>query len=127
MNNPDESLIAPIEAPAAVVEEFRTGFRAHAVMALKRQEAINASCARIENASKLMDGVGQLTHRVDADMYWHMKALYGADCWRDKDFRNRAEKHGLIRRVKGQRGKIISQAGMRPAGGVVTAGKYAAV
>jgi hypothetical protein len=104
-----ESLIAPIEASGAVLDEFRTGFKAHAVMAMKRQEEINAASSRLENASRLMDGIGQLKYRIDSDLYWHMRAIYGPDCWKDKDFTAALERDGVIVRVKGLSDKIMIQ------------------
>ena len=70
----EDSLVAPIEGiSSSVLDEFRTGFRTHAVMAMKRQEALNAASARLENASRLMDGIGQLKYRIDQDLYWHLQ------------------------------------------------------
>ena len=103
-----DSLVAPIEASAAVLEEFRKGFKAHAVAAALRQEKINAYSARLENSSKLMDGIGQLKYRVDADLHAHMKALFGPDCWKDPAFTDALERDGVIVRVKGVSDKIMS-------------------
>lgn len=96
-----DGLIAPIEVSRAVLEEFRVGFRAHAAMAAVRQERINQSIARLETASKLVDGIGQLEYQIDADLYWHMRALHGPDCWRDEAFLKDCEAKGLIKKVKG--------------------------
>ncbi len=110
MMSASESLIAPIDGvSSSVLDEFRTGFKAHAVMAMKRQEEINAASARLENASRLMDGIGQLKYRIDQDLYWHMRAIYGPDCWRDPDFTAALERDGVIVRVKGVSDKIMIQ------------------
>ena len=102
-------LIAPIEAPAAVVDEFRRGAQAHVAMAALRQERINAASRRLENSSKLMEGVGQLEYRIDPDLYWAFRHTYGPDCWNDPDFRLALEKAGVIQKVKGISDKIIIQ------------------
>lgn len=102
------SLIAPIEASSAVLEEFRKGFKQHAVSAALRQEKVNAYSARLENSSRLMDGIGQLKYRIDADLYHHMKALFGPDCWKDPAFTDALERDGVIQRVKGISDKIMS-------------------
>ena len=106
MSFAEDTLVAPIEAPAAVLQEFRAGFKAHAVMAMNRQEQINAASRRLENCSKLMDGIGQLKYRIDEDLYWHMRAIYGPDCWKDAAFTKALERDGVIQRVKGISDKI---------------------
>jgi hypothetical protein len=106
----EESLVAPIDGvSSSVLDEFRTGFRAHAVMAMKRQEELNAASTRLENASRLMEGIGQLKYRIDTDLYFHMRAIYGPDCWRDPDFTAALERDGVIVRVKGVSDKIMFQ------------------
>jgi len=102
------SLVAPIEASSAVLEEFRKGFKQHAVSAALRQEKVNAYSARLENSSRLMDGIGQLKYRIDADLYHHMKAIFGPDCWKDPAFTDALERDGVIKRVKGISDKIMS-------------------
>ena len=59
-------MIECIEASEAVVGEFRKGFAVHTALAAVRQERLNAASRTIE--SRLMDGIGQLTHRIDADL-----------------------------------------------------------
>jgi hypothetical protein len=104
-----DSLVAPIDGvSSSVLDEFRTGFRAHAVMAMKRQEELNAASTRLENASRLMEGIGQLKYRIDTDLYFHMRAIYGPDCWRDPDFTAALERDGVIVRVKGVSDKVMS-------------------
>jgi hypothetical protein len=102
------SLVAPIEASSAVLEEFRKGFKQHAVAAALRQEKVNAYSRQLENSSRLMEGLGQLKYRIDADLYHHMKALFGPDCWKDKAFTDALERDGIIQRVKGISDKIMS-------------------
>jgi len=102
------SLIAPIEASSAVLDEFRKGFQQHAVSAALRQEKVNAYSRQLENSSRLMDGIGQLKYRIDADLYHHMKAIFGPDCWKDPAFTDALERDGVIQRVKGISDKIMS-------------------
>jgi hypothetical protein len=102
------SLIAPIEASSAVLDEFRKGFQQHAVSAALRQEKVNAYSRQLENSSRLMDGIGQLKYRIDADLYHHMKAIFGPDCWKDPAFTDALERDGVIQRVKGISDRIMS-------------------
>jgi len=55
-----------------------------------------------------MDGIGQLKYRIDADLYHHMKAIFGPDCWKDTAFTDALERDGVIQRVKGISDKIMS-------------------
>ena len=103
-----DSLIEPIECSSAVISEFRQGFKAHAVEAALRQEKVNAYSRRLENSSRLMDGIGQLKYRIDADLYHHMRAIFGPDCWKDTSFTDALERDGVIQRVKGVSDKIMS-------------------
>ncbi len=103
------ALIPDVEVSQSVLAEFREGHRMHAARALIRQQRINASTARLENSSRLMDGIGQLKYQIDGDLYFHMRAIHGADCWRDPAFLKAAERDGLIKRVKGVSEKIIIQ------------------
>ena len=109
-------LIEPIECSSAVINEFRQGFKAHAVEAALRQEKVNAYSRRLENSSRLMDGIGQLKYRIDADLHAHMKAIFGPDCWKDPDFTDKLERDGVIQRVKGISDKIRSFAPAAPKG-----------
>jgi len=109
----NDQLVAPIEASSAVLAEFRKGFKAHAVNAAIRQDKINAYSARLENSSKLMDGIGQLKYRIDADLHAHMKQLFGPDCWKDPVFTDALERDGVIVRVKGMSDTIMSFAPAR--------------
>jgi hypothetical protein len=107
-------MIEEIEASEAVVGEFRKGFSVHAALAAVRQERLNAACRSIE--SRLMDGIGQLTHRIDADFYWAMRAKFGPDCWSDKGFMRDCEKRGAVERVRGHSDKILVDMGRKPEG-----------
>lgn len=102
-------MIEEIEASAAVVGEFRKGFAAQAALAAVRQEQINADSRRIE--SRLMEGIGQLTHRIDADLYWQARQKFGADCWSDKDFMRDCENKGLVQRVHGRSDRLLFDMG----------------
>ena len=106
-----KEIIGDIEVSGDVLKEFRTGHQMHAAHALIRQEKINQSTAQLRNASRLMDGIGQLKYQIDGDLYFHMRAIHGPDCWRDPAFLKSAERDGLIRKVKGISNKIIIQRG----------------
>jgi hypothetical protein len=101
-----DGLIAEIEAPEAVQAEFRRGFQVHAAMAAARQARVNEACREME--SRLMDGVGQLTHRIDADLYWLARLKYGRHCWSDPGFVRDCEKKGLLQRVRGRSDRVVS-------------------
>ena len=103
-NTEMEALIVP-EVTEAVEREFRLGFQARAAMAAVRQERVNEASRALR--AKLMDGIGQLTHRVDADFYWMAKLKYGAQCWSDPDFRDDCVRKGAIERVAGQSEKLM--------------------
>lgn len=104
-----EGLIEPVEAPKAVLEEFRAGFAVRAVLAEKRQERLNAANRRLENASRLMEGIGQKTHEIDAEVYWLCRLKYGAQCWSDPGFLRDCERKGLVQRVVGRSDRVVSQ------------------
>lgn len=107
------NLIADIEASEAVVGEFRKGFQVHAALAAVRQERVNESCRQLQ--SRLMDGIGQLTHRIDADLYWLARFKYGAKCWSDPDFVRDCEKNGMLQRVAGRTDRITVDMGRKKA------------
>ena len=102
-------MIETIEASDAVVGEFRKGFAVHAALAAVSQERINAASRAME--SRLMDGIGQLTHRIDADLYWLARSKFGAKCWSDPAFIRDCEKKGLVQRVAGRSNKIMVDIG----------------
>jgi hypothetical protein len=100
-----------IEAPEAVKEEFRRGFHVHAALAAARQARVNEACAAME--SRLMDGVGQLRYRIDADLYWVARHKFGRHCWSDPAFLRDCEKKGLIKAVAGRSDRIAVNMGIR--------------
>ena len=104
-----ESLIAEIDAPKAVVDEFRVGFQAKAALAAVRQEQVNAVSRSLD--SRMVDGLGQLKFRIDADVYFMLRAQYGPGCWRDNDFLADSERKGLLQRVRGKSDKIMIDMG----------------
>jgi hypothetical protein len=108
------TLIEEIEAPEAVVAEFRHGLQAQMAMAAVAQEKLNALAAE---PAKMIDGVGQLVARVDADVYWAMRHRFGAECWSDPAFRKSCAKNELLRPIKGTTGKakvVMTDAPIRP-------------
>jgi len=102
-------MIETIEASDSVVGEFRRGFQVHAALAAVRQERVNAASRAME--SRLMEGIGQLTHRIDADVYWLARSKFGAKCWSDPAFMRDCEKRGMIQRVAGKSDKIMVDIG----------------
>ena len=98
-------MIETIEASEAVVGEFRKGFQVSAALAALQQKRLNAASRVLE--SRLMDGIGQLTHRIDADLYWRMRAKFGPGCWSDKAFVRDCEKRGTLQRVRGRSDKVM--------------------
>ncbi|MEI6035707.1 MAG: hypothetical protein WCS65_15690 [Verrucomicrobiae bacterium] len=104
-------MIECIEASEAVVGEFRKGFAVHTALAAVRQERLNAASRTIE--SRLMDGIGQLTHRIDADFYWAMRAKFGAGCWADKGFVRDCVKRGAVQQVKGRSDRVMLDMGRK--------------
>lgn len=102
-------MIETIEASEDVIGEFRKGFAVHSALAAVRQERVNAASRAIE--SRLMDGLGQLTHRIDADFYWAMRAKFGAGCWSDKGFMRDCVKRGAVQQVRGRSEKIMVDLG----------------
>jgi hypothetical protein len=102
-------LIEHIEAPEAVVGEFRKGFQAHAALAAVRQAKINEASRALE--SRLVDGIGQLSHRVDADVYWLARHKFGPNCWSDPAFLRDCEKNGMVQRVAGRSDRVMVDLG----------------
>jgi hypothetical protein len=99
----DTQLIEEIEAPESVVAEFRHGLQAQLTMAALAQAKLNRLAA--QEPSRMIDGVGQLVARVDADVYFAMRHRFGPDCWRDPAFRKACERNELLRPVKSVSGK----------------------
>ena len=94
-----------IDAPKAVVDEFRTGFHAEMALAKIRQEKINQENAQMR--SRLMEGLGQLVGRVDSQVYWAFVHKFGPGCWKDKSFLDDCIKKGAMTPVRGQSDKAI--------------------
>lgn len=87
-------LIFAIDAPKAVVDEFRTGFHAQMALAKIRQERINEGTRRV--MTKTLPGTGQLVASIDPDVYFAMRHRFGSECWSDKSFLKDCVKKGLI-------------------------------
>ncbi|GEM_PF-2658443 len=111
---PPPEVIPQIDAPRAIVDEFRVGFQVHAALAAVRQERIASASKQIE--SRLVDGIGQLAYQIDSDTYWLMQHKFGRGCWRDADFRRDCENKGMLTRVKGRADKTtLLMPGLRKA------------
>jgi len=72
---------------SAVLDEFKTGWNAVAVMAKANQARIAAASERIER--KAIDGVGECVMSLDQMVYHFWGQKLGYDCWRDATFRRR--------------------------------------
>lgn len=98
MMSDERGLVIPIEAPKAVVDEFRAGFHAEMALAAVRQEKINALNRQLE--VKPLEGTGQLVAQVDADVYWAMRARFGPMCWRESGFLEDCFRKGMIEKPR---------------------------
>lgn len=96
-------LVTEVDAPRDVVDEFRCGFHVKMALAAARNARIQAENERLE--SRLIDGLGQLVARVDADVFFAMRFRFGPDCWKDKDFLDDCVRKGMIRKVRGRADK----------------------
>lgn len=107
-------ILSEIDAPRAVVDEFRHGLQAQMALAAVAQAKLNALAA--EAPAKMIDGVGELVARVDADVYWAMRHKFGPECWSDPGFRKACQKNELLRPIKSVSGKttIAVNAAIRP-------------
>jgi hypothetical protein len=90
----DDAILEVTGASEEVLAEFRRGFQAQAVAAAVAQERLNEVVAR--NPSRMIDGVGQLVGRVNADVYHLMRHKHGEEVWSDPLFRKRAVEGGLM-------------------------------
>ena len=106
--NPEETMIAPLEASSAELTDAREKFRDHAMASFERQEVLNTASASNENESRMIEGIGQLEYRIDQGLYWHMVGQYGRDIWKDPQFKLNLERAGVIHRVKAKSDKIWS-------------------
>jgi len=95
----ERPLVEEIAVPEVVAQEFRVGWQCKKALAAVRQEKLNALAGVAPSA--MVEGLGQLVTRIDADIYWAAKQKFGADCWRDKGFRRDAERKGLIKGIRG--------------------------
>lgn len=102
-------MIEAVEATDAVVREFRLGYQARAAMAAVAQERVNGASRAIE--SRLMEGIGQLRYRVDADFYWMAREKFGQECWSDKAFLRDCVKRGALHEVRGRSEKTMIHLG----------------
>ena len=107
----DRGLIIPVEAPKAVVDEFRSGFHAQMALAAVRQEKINALNRQSE--IRTLEGTGQLVAQVDADVYWAMRARFGPMCWREPGFLESCFKKGTIERPRVRQSGTLRLQGLR--------------
>jgi len=109
MLNKENALeIGEIETTSSELAEHREKFKAHAAAAIERQEDINLASQEIQNATKGVEGVGQLKYRIDPDLYWHMRNLFGPDCWKDSSFTDYLENLGVIQRVRYMSDRVVS-------------------
>jgi len=100
----EAELFEQLKLPKAIVDEFRIGWQVQAALAVVKQQRINAVCQRLE--TRQIEGIGELTHRIDPDVYWSMRHRFGAGCWRDKDFVRDCERKGLVRRMRSRPDKL---------------------
>lgn len=73
------------EMAALVRDELVAGWHAKAALAATRQARIKEATDRIEHCS--IEGIGQHTMSVDADVY-HAWEAAEPGCWKDKGFRD---------------------------------------
>lgn len=101
------NLLDASELPAAVCAELLRGHHAKAALAEAQQRQVEQEHAEIR--ARLIDGLGQLTMRVDSDVYWNMVRRFGEGCWAAKGFRKDFQRHNPGARVKAARhtGRII--------------------
>ena len=94
---------------------------ARRMMAEASQARIAAACERIEWSS--IEGVGQLTMKVDPIAYHHWGQRLGYDCWGDPEFRREFRRDNPGTRVKytPRKTTIVNQFGSPvSAGGAVS-------
>lgn len=89
-----DGLILQVDAPKAVVDEFREGLHVQMGLAQVRQKRINEDCRKMK--ARLVPGLGQCIASVDPDIYFAMMHRFGRDCWKDKDFLKSCIKHGTV-------------------------------
>lgn len=74
----DEELLANVSA------DIVTGWRAKLMLAHARQRRIKEASDQLANP--MIDGVGQCTMRVDANIYHYWGQRLGYECWDDPQF-----------------------------------------
>jgi hypothetical protein len=117
MLNQESALqIAEIGVTREQLAAHREEFRAHAAAAIHRQEDLNAASQQVQHATTGVDGIGQLKYRIDPDLYWHMRNLFGPDCWKDKGFTDYLEALGVIHPVKYMSDRVVSLGNFNPDG-----------
>lgn len=115
-----QGLAASLEAydsdlAAGVLRELRAGEHAHHVLTGARQQRIAQATQRIEMAG--VDGIGQLTMRIDPHSYHYWGQRLGYECWRDKQFRDEFKRDNPEVRVRNRPRKetIIKPRAIQPA------------
>lgn len=83
---------------AEVLAEFQRGWQREHVMAAARQTRIAEATQRIERAA--VDGIGEMTMRVDPHAYHYWGQRLGYECWKDKAFRDEFKRDNPEVRVK---------------------------
>ncbi len=77
--------LMPGDLSRDVERELRMGFQLELVNAGIRQKRIAA--ANHANPRRALDGIGQTTMCLDPVFYQLARIQFGADCWKDKQFR----------------------------------------
>jgi hypothetical protein len=108
LNHENALQIGEIETTRSELAAHRDSFRAHAAAAIERQEDLNAASQEVQHATRGVDGVGQLKYRIDPDLYWHMRNLFGPDCWKETSFTDHLEGLGVIQRVRYMTDRMVS-------------------
>jgi hypothetical protein len=76
-------LSLPGDLPRQVMDEFRRGWHAQAILAEKEQEAIAAA----QPQKHWVDGIGQHTLSITPEVYYYWRQRLGKGCWANKEFR----------------------------------------
>lgn len=87
---PEEQDVLLSRGFADLHDDLRRGWHVKSVLAVHRQARIAQA---FQEAGPLHhEALGQLTMVVDPVIYEEMRREHGADCWRDKEFRDRFAK-----------------------------------
>jgi hypothetical protein len=73
----------PGDLPRQVMDEFRRGWHAQAILAEQEQKAIAAA----QPVKHWMDGVGQHVMSITPEVYHYWRNRLGPGCWANKEFR----------------------------------------